>query len=157
MNMFRGRVLLLWNEPKIVGFQDEHKGIPCRRMLVWPSPSGSLCHKHFFSNSRTSCSWLPRQLYRRTRSIVCTSLYTFVWVARRTTSVPITYSTRHSWCSHSKRFFEHMSKGTNNDLHYVYKHVNVRTHVKTLHSHRDRGIRMFVQEARHKHECVMRY
>ncbi len=29
----------------------------------------------------------------------------------------------------------------------VYEHVNVRTHVKTLHSHRDRGTRMFVQVA----------
>ncbi len=30
----------------------------------------------------------------------------------------------------------------------VYEHVNVRTHVQTVHSHRDRGIRMFVQVAR---------
>ncbi len=30
----------------------------------------------------------------------------------------------------------------------VYKHVNVRTYVKTVHSHRDRGIQMFVQVAR---------
>ncbi len=59
MNMFRGRAVLLWNEPKIVGFQDKHKGIPCCRMLVRPSCGGSLCHKHFFSNFRTSCSWLP--------------------------------------------------------------------------------------------------
>ncbi len=59
---------------KIVGFQDEHKGIPCRTMLVWPSRGGSLCHKHFFSNSRTSCLWLPRRLCCRTRSIVCTGL-----------------------------------------------------------------------------------
>ncbi len=48
MNMFRGRAVLLQNEPKIFGFQDEHKGIPCRRMLVRPSHGGSLCHKHFF-------------------------------------------------------------------------------------------------------------
>ncbi len=75
MNMFRCRALLPQNEPKIVGFQDEHKGIPSRRMLVRPSRSGSLCHKHFFSNSRTSCSWLPWRLCRRTRSIVCTGLY----------------------------------------------------------------------------------
>ncbi len=27
MYMFRGRAVLLRNEPKIVGFQDEHKGI----------------------------------------------------------------------------------------------------------------------------------
>ncbi len=74
MNMFQGRVVLPRNEPKIVSFQDEHKGIPCHRMLVQLSHSGSLCHKHFFSNSQTSCSWLPRWLCRRTRSIVCTSL-----------------------------------------------------------------------------------
>ncbi len=48
MNMFRGRAVLPQNEPKIVGFQDEHKGIPCRRMLVWPSCGSSLCHKNFF-------------------------------------------------------------------------------------------------------------
>ncbi len=52
-----------------------------------------------------------------------------------TSSVPITYSPRpllrhsprHSWHSHSKWFFEHESKGTNGDLHYVYEQVNVRT------------------------------
>ncbi len=76
MNMFRGRAVLPRNESKIVGFQDKHKGIPCRRMLVRPSRGGSLCHKHFFSNSPTSCSWLQRWLCRRTRSIVCTGLYT---------------------------------------------------------------------------------
>ncbi len=75
MNMFRGRAILPWNEPKIVSFQDEHKGIPCHRMLVQPSRGGSLCYKHFFSNSRTSCLWLLRRLCRRTRSIVCTGLY----------------------------------------------------------------------------------
>ncbi len=75
MNMFRGRVVLSWNEPKIVGFQDEHKGISCCRILVRPSCGGSLCHKHFFSNSQTSCSWLSQQLCRRTRLIVCTGLY----------------------------------------------------------------------------------
>ncbi len=32
MNMFRGRAVLPQNEPKIVGFQNEHKGIPCHRM-----------------------------------------------------------------------------------------------------------------------------
>ncbi len=74
MNMFRGRTVLLRNELKIVGFQDEHIGVPCCRMLVRPSRSGSLCHKHFFSNFRTSCSWLPWRLCRRTRSIVCTGL-----------------------------------------------------------------------------------
>ncbi len=74
MNMFRSRAVLPRNEPKIVGFQDEPKGIPCCRMLVRPSRGGSLCHKHFFSNSRTSCSWLLRRLCRRTRLIVCTSL-----------------------------------------------------------------------------------
>ncbi len=74
MNMFGGRAVLPRNETKIVGFQDEHKGIPCRRMLVRPSRGGSFCHKHFFSNSRTSCSWLLRRLCRRTRSIVCTVL-----------------------------------------------------------------------------------
>ncbi len=74
MNMFRGRAVLPWNEPKIVGFQDEHKGISCPRMLVRPSRSGSLCHKHFCANFRTSCSWLPRQPCRRTRFIVCTGL-----------------------------------------------------------------------------------
>ncbi len=47
MNMFRGRAVLPRNEPKIVGFQDEHEGIPCPRMLVQPSRSGSLCHKNF--------------------------------------------------------------------------------------------------------------
>ncbi len=40
MNMFRGRAVLPQNEPKIVGFQDKHKGIPCRRMLVQPSCGG---------------------------------------------------------------------------------------------------------------------
>ncbi len=30
----------------------------------------------------------------------------------------------------------------------VYEHVTVRTHVKTVHSHRDRGIRMFMQVVR---------
>ncbi len=74
MNMFRGRAVLPRKEPKIVGFQDEHKGIPCPRILVWPSRIGSLCHKHFFANSRTSCSWLPWRLCRRTRFIVCTGL-----------------------------------------------------------------------------------
>ncbi len=76
MNIFRGRAVLLRNKPKIVGFQDEHKGIPCRRMLVWPSCGGRLCHKHFFSNFWTSCSWLPQRLRCRTRLIVCTGLYT---------------------------------------------------------------------------------
>ncbi len=70
MNMFRSRAVLPQNEPKIVGFQDEHKGIPCPRMLVRPSHGGSLCHKHFFANFRTSCSWLCR----RTRFLVCTGL-----------------------------------------------------------------------------------
>ncbi len=41
MNMFRGRAVLPRNEPKIVGFQDEHKGIPCRSvdgvLSVWCS------------------------------------------------------------------------------------------------------------------------
>ncbi len=67
------------NEPKIVGFQDEHKGIPGRRMLVRPRQGGSLCHKQFFTNFRTSCSWLPRSLCRRTRLIVCTGLYNRVF------------------------------------------------------------------------------
>ncbi len=40
MNMFRGRAVLPQNEPKIVGFQDKHKGIPCRRVLVQPSRGG---------------------------------------------------------------------------------------------------------------------
>ncbi len=74
MNMFRGRAVLTQNEPKIIGFQDEHKGIPCHRILVRPSRGGSLCHKHFFSNFRTSCLWLPQRLCHRTRLIVCTSL-----------------------------------------------------------------------------------
>ncbi len=73
--MFRGRAVLPRNEPKIVGFQDEHKGIPCPRMLIRPSHGGSLCHKHFFANFWTSCSWLPWRLCRRTRFIVCTGLY----------------------------------------------------------------------------------
>ncbi len=74
MNMFLGRAVLPWNKPKIVGFQDEHKDIPCRRMLTRPSRGGSLCCEHFFSNSRTSGSWLSRRLCRRTRSTVCTGL-----------------------------------------------------------------------------------
>ncbi len=74
MSMLRGTAVLPWNEPKIVGFQDEHKGIPCRRMLVRPSRGGSLCHKHFFTNFQTSCLWLLRRLCRRTRLIVCTGL-----------------------------------------------------------------------------------
>ncbi len=76
MNMFRGRAVLPRNEPKIVGFQDKRKGIPCRRMLVRPSCGGSLCHKHFFANFRTSCSWLPWRLCRRICLIVCTGLMT---------------------------------------------------------------------------------
>ncbi len=52
MNMFQGRAVLPRNEPKIVGFQDEHIGIPCPRMLVRPSRGGSLCHKHLFANFR---------------------------------------------------------------------------------------------------------
>ncbi len=83
-------------------------------------------------------------------------IYTFARIARRMTSVPITYSSRHSlhhspchsWRSLWNRFFEHESKGTNGDSRYAYKHVNVRTHVKTVFSHRDRGIRMFMQVAR---------
>ncbi len=87
-------------------------------------------------------------------------IYTFARVARRiarrTTSVPITYSLchslrhspHHSWRSLLKRFFEHESKGTNGDSRFGYKHVNARTHVKTVHSQRDRGIQMFVQVAR---------
>ncbi len=75
MNMFQGRAVLLRNAPKIVGFQDEHKGIPCSRMLVRPRRGGSLCHKHFFANFRKSCSWLPRRLCRRTRFIACTGFY----------------------------------------------------------------------------------
>ncbi len=43
-----------------------------------PSHGSSLCHKHFFSNSRTSRSWLPRRLCRKTSSIVCTSLKIYV-------------------------------------------------------------------------------
>ncbi len=102
-------------------------------------------------------------------NILLYHIYTFVRVARRMTSVPITYSPRYSlhysphhslcylphhslrysprhlWRSYSKWFFEHESKGTNGDLRYVYENVNVCTHVKTHHSHRDRGIRMFVQ------------
>ncbi len=92
-------------------------------------------------------------------------IYTFARVVRRMMSVPITYPPRHSlrhlphhmWRSLWKRFFEHESKGTNGNVRYVYEHVNVRTHVKTVLSHRDRGIRMFVKwrgEARHEHECV---
>ncbi len=93
-------------------------------------------------------------------------IYTFAWVARRiarqiarqiarrTTSVPITYSLCHSlrhspchlWCSLSKGFSKHDSKGTNGDSHYVYEHVNVPTHVKTVHWHR--STRMFVQVVR---------
>ncbi len=77
---------------------------------------------------------------------------TFVRIARWTTSVPITYSPhhllRHSPRSLSKRFFQHESKGTHGDLHYVYEHVNVRTHVKTVHLHRDRSKQMFMQVAR---------
>ncbi len=87
-------------------------------------------------------------------------IYTFVRVARRIarrmTSTPITYSPHHLlrysprrlWSSHSKRFFKHESKETNGDLRYVYEYVSVRTHAKTHHSHRDRGIRMFMQVAR---------
>ncbi len=74
MNMFRGKAVLPRNKPKIVGFQDKHKGIPCRRMLVWPSHGSSLCHKHFFSNFRTSCLWLLQRLCHRTCLIVCTGL-----------------------------------------------------------------------------------
>ncbi len=48
MNMFRGRAVWPRNEPKIVGFQDEHKGIPCPRMLVRPRRGGSLCQLAFF-------------------------------------------------------------------------------------------------------------
>ncbi len=73
MNMFRGRAVLPWNEPKF-RFSGRTQSIPCRRMLVQLSRGGSLSHKHFFSNSRTSCLWLPRRLCRRTRSIVCISL-----------------------------------------------------------------------------------
>ncbi len=57
-------------------------------------------------------------------------IYTFARVARWMTSVPITYSPRHSLClspRHSwrllwKRFFKHESKGTNGDSRYVYEH-----------------------------------
>ncbi len=59
---------------KLSVFRTNTKGIPCYRILVRPSCSGSLCHKHFFANFRTSCSWLPRRLCRRTRFIVCTGL-----------------------------------------------------------------------------------
>ncbi len=69
-------------------------------------------------------------------------IYTFA----RMTSVPITYlphhllhhSPRHSQCSLWKQFFEHESKGTNGDSHYVYEHVNVRAS----------------GEARHEYKCV---
>ncbi len=41
MKMFRGRAVLPRNKPKIAGFQDEHKGIPCRSvdgvLSVWCS------------------------------------------------------------------------------------------------------------------------
>ncbi len=41
MSMFRGRAVLPQNEPKIVSFQDEHKGIPCHSvdgvLSVWCS------------------------------------------------------------------------------------------------------------------------
>ncbi len=55
-------------------------------------------------------------------------IYTFVRVARRMTSVLITYSPRHllrhsprhSWRSLWKRFFEQEWKGTNGDSHNVY-------------------------------------
>ncbi len=55
--------------------------------------------------------------------------------------VPITYLPHHSWCSLSKWFFKYESKGTSGDSHYVYEHMNIRTHVKPVHSHTDRGIR----------------
>ncbi len=58
------------------------------------------------------------------------------------------HSPRHSWCSLSKHFFKHESKGTNGDSQYVYEHVNVCRHVKTVNLHRERGIRIFVQVAR---------
>ncbi len=67
MNMFRDRAVLPRNDPKIVRIQDQHKDIPCRRMLVQPIPchrmlvrpswDGSLCHKHFFSNSQVGSRW----------------------------------------------------------------------------------------------------
>ncbi len=92
-----------------------------------------------------------------TCNLLC-RIYTFAWVARRITSIPIIYlprhSPHHSWRSLWKQFFEHKSEGTNSDLRYVYEHVNVRTHVKTVFLHWDRGIRMFLREARHDHECV---
>ncbi len=49
-----------------------------------------------------------------------------------------------------EKVFEHESKGTNgeNIRVNIYEHVNVRTHVKTVHSHRDRGIQMFVKVVR---------
>ncbi len=82
MNMLRGRAVLQRNEPKIVSFQDEHKGIPCPRMLVSPSCSGS-----FFANFRTSYLWLPWWLCCRTRFIVCTGLQ----IASHTQCINISY------------------------------------------------------------------
>ncbi len=140
---------------------------------LWPSRSLDITPPDFFlwgfikdrvfarhPESTEVLEWfITEDIAEITPQMLC-RIYTFAQVARRiarrTTNVPITYSPhhslrhslRHSWSSPSKRFFEHESKGTNGDSCYVYEHVNIRTHVKTVLLHRDRGIRMFVQVVR---------
>ncbi len=104
-------------------------------------PDGALQRTIMGNRNRLKPAWGRQHVHLIPHLHICAN-------GERTMSVPITYSPRHSWPSHSKRFFKHESKGTNGDLHYVYEHVNVRTHVKTHHSHRDSDIRMFVEVAR---------
>ncbi len=95
--------------------------------------------------------------------ILC-HIYTFARVARQMTSVTITYSPHHllrhsphhSWRLLWKRFFEHESKGTNGDSPYVYEHVNVCTHVKTVFfAQRQRHTNVRASDdSSHEHECV---
>ncbi len=64
---------------------------------------------------------------------------------------------RHSWRSHSKRLFEHESKGTNCDLHYVYEHVNQCSYACENSSFAQRQRHTNVRasgEVRHEHERV---
>ncbi len=85
-------------------------------------------------------------------------IYTFTRVARRMTSVPITYSPRHSWHSLSKQF-----SNTSQREQMVRRFIRVKR-VRTcecsytcenIHSHRDRHTNVRASaEARHEHKCV---
>ncbi len=134
-------------QEKLLCMQDDHHP---SHVMVWLDVHWreGFTKVHFYEKGVKTIG----KVYRKMLSRVYTFARVASRIARRTTSVPITYSLCgtphhspcHLWRSLSKQFFWHKWKDTQ-----MFLQIKLfSTHAKMVHSHSNSNLQMFVQVAR---------